>query len=119
IGYSINDKIVIFDRIREVRGPSHRIDRPMVTRAVNQTLSRTIITSLTTLTVIILFIGGGPELRGFAFVLIIGTLVGTYSSIYIACPVLLAMEARDERSKATTESNAVADRPSTKPAAVR
>jgi len=91
VGYSVNDTIVVFDRIRENLG-----DRvggklvPVINAALNQTLSRTLITSLTTwLVVLSLYLLGGPVIRPFAFVLLIGVVVGTYSSIYIASPILL------------------------------
>ncbi len=90
IGYSVNDTIVVFDRIREVRGKAQSITRQMVNDATNQTLSRTLLTSLTVImVVVILYIFGGKEVHGFAFALIIGVLTGTYSSIYVAAPILL------------------------------
>jgi SecD/SecF fusion protein len=90
IGYSIHDTIVTFDRVRELRGKGTRVTREMINRAVNETLSRTIITSLLTfLAVFILFLGGGAALRGFAFLLVVGLIAGTYSTIFIANPVVL------------------------------
>ena len=90
IGYSVNDTIVVFDRIREIRGKSPTLTRQMVNDATNQTLSRTVLTSFTVmLVVIILYIWGGQAVHGFAFALIIGVLTGTYSSIYVAAPILL------------------------------
>ncbi len=90
IGYSLNDTIVVFDRIREVRGKNPAITKEIINTSLNQTLSRTILTSLTTLlVVVILYFIGGEGLHGFAFCLIAGILVGTYSTIYIANPVLL------------------------------
>ena len=90
IGYSVNDTIVVFDRIREIRGKSPTLTRQMVNDATNQTLSRTVLTSFTVmLVVIILYIFGGQAVHGFAFALIIGVLTGTYSSIYVAAPILL------------------------------
>jgi SecD/SecF fusion protein len=90
IGYSVNDTIVVFDRIREVRGKSPRITRQIVNDSTNQTLSRTLLTSFTVLLVVaILYLFGGPALHGFAFALMIGVLTGTYSSIYVAAPILL------------------------------
>lgn len=90
IGYSMNDTVVIFDRIREnmkVRGSAKFEDT--INDSINQTLSRTVITSfLTWLSVLALFLFGGPVLRPFSFVLLVGIIVGTYSSIYIASPVL-------------------------------
>lgn len=93
IGYSINDTVVVFDRIREnlgVKAGSELV--PVFNESLNNTISRTLITSLTTLiVVIILFIFGGPALQGFSFALIIGILVGTYSSVFIATPVVIDM----------------------------
>lgn len=90
IGYSVNDTIVVFDRIREVRGKDPRLTRQMVNDSTNQTLSRTLLTSVTVaLVVIVLYFFGGEALHGFAFALVIGVITGTYSSIYIAAPILL------------------------------
>ncbi|MGF1534846.1 MAG: protein translocase subunit SecDF [Bernardetiaceae bacterium] len=91
IGYSINDTVVIFDRIREFLGQNPNCNREETfNEAINSTLSRTLITSVTTLLVVlILFIFGGEVLRGFSFALLIGILVGTYSSIFVATPVVL------------------------------
>ena len=91
VGYSMNDTIVIFDRVRENLRMSRREPLEVVmNRAVNQTLSRTIMTSgLTFLTVIALFIWGGPVLHTFSFALVCGIIVGTYSSVFIASPIVL------------------------------
>lgn len=90
IGYSLNDTIVVFDRIREVRGKNPNLTGDMINRSIGQTLGRTILTSLTTFIVVfILFIGGGDAIQGFAFALVVGVFVGTYSSIFVASPVLL------------------------------
>ena len=90
IGYSVNDTIVVFDRIREVRGKDPNVTRKMVNDSVNQTLSRTLLTSLTVfMVVVVLYFAGGEAVHGFAFALIIGVATGTYSSIYIAAPILL------------------------------
>ncbi len=89
IGYSLNDTIVVFDRIRENRGRLRDITPDIVNASVNQTLSRTILTSLTVLMcVVIMYVVGGPGIQGFAYVMTIGTIVGTYSSIAIASPLL-------------------------------
>ena len=94
VGYSVNDTVVIFDRVRENMRRLRR--KPLVdvmNISLNQTLSRTILTSSTTLIVVIsLFILGGEVIRGFAFVLMIGVLIGTYSSIFVASPFALAWE---------------------------
>jgi len=92
IGYSLNDTIVVFDRIREVRGKAPRLTEEMVNNSINQTLSRTLLTSLTTLiVVVILYFGGGHGIHAFAFALVIGVIVGTYSSIFVASPILIWM----------------------------
>ena len=90
VGYSLNDTIVIFDRLREVRGKNPDITREMINDTVNQTLSRTILTALTVfITVLILYVLGGEGIHGFAFAMLIGTIAGTYSTIYIASPLVL------------------------------
>ena len=91
VGYSMNDTIVIFDRIRENLKFMRREPLEVVmNRAVNQTLSRTVMTSgLTFLTVIALYIWGGPVLHGFSFALVCGIIVGTYSSVFVASPIVL------------------------------
>ena len=92
IGYSLNDTIVVFDRIREVKGKSPNLTEEMVNTSINQTLSRTLLTSMTTLVVVgILYWWGGQGIHGFAFALLVGVIVGTYSSIFVASPVLLWM----------------------------
>ncbi len=99
IGYSLNDTIVVFDRIREVRGRSPRLTGDMVNVSVNQTLSRTLLTSGTTLlTIAVLYVFGGEGIHAFSFALLVGVLVGTYSSIFIASPVLLYLSQRAEAS---------------------
>jgi SecD/SecF fusion protein len=99
IGYSLNDTIVVFDRIREVRGKSRELTSDMVNRSVNQTLSRTLLTSGTTLIVVaILYFFGGEGVHGFAFALLVGIVVGTYSSIFVASPVLLWLMNRKSAS---------------------
>jgi SecD/SecF fusion protein len=90
VGYSVNDTIVVFDRIREVRGKNPDLTPKMLNDSVNQTLSRTILSSLTVwLVVVVLYWFGGPGVHLFAFVMVVGVIVGTYSSIYIASPLLL------------------------------
>jgi preprotein translocase subunit SecF len=91
VGYSMNDTIVIFDRIRENLKLSRREPlEQVINRSVNQTLSRTIMTSgLTFLTVMALFLFGGPVLHGFSFALVVGILIGTYSSVFVASPIVL------------------------------
>jgi len=90
IGFSVNDTIVIFDRIREIKGKTPYLSEKVINDAVNQTLSRTILTSFTAwLVVVILYFIGGEGLHGFAFALTVGFLSGTYSTIYIATPILI------------------------------
>jgi SecD/SecF fusion protein len=90
IGFSVNDTIVIFDRIREIKGKTPHLTHKMVNDAINQTLSRTILTSFTAwLVVVILYFFGGEGLHGFAFALVVGFLSGTYSTVYIATPILI------------------------------
>ncbi|HUG92820.1 MAG TPA: protein translocase subunit SecD [Planctomycetaceae bacterium] len=90
VGYSLNDTIVVFDRVREVRGKNPALTADMVNLSLNQTLARTILTSLTTFFVVaILYAVGGEGIHGFAFCLVVGILVGTYSTIWIAAPVLV------------------------------
>jgi preprotein translocase subunit SecF len=107
VGYSMNDTIVIFDRIREnlhLNRKERLVD--VINRSVNQTLSRTVMTSgLTFLTVIALFLFGGPVLHGFSFALVAGIIVGTYSSIYVASPIVLGfrdfVDARKKKGPVT------------------
>ena len=103
VGYSMNDTIVVFDRIREnVKLMRRESLAEIVNRSINQTLSRTILTSgLTFLTVLSLYLFGGEVLHGFSFALVIGILIGTYSSIAVAAPMLVAYtEWRTKRSGA-------------------
>ena len=103
VGYSINDTVIVFDRIRENienRGTSKLVK--MFNDAINQTMARTLITSFTTLIVVlVLLIFGGEVLRGFSFALLIGVLVGTYSSIYIATPIVVDLMKREIESEST------------------
>jgi preprotein translocase subunit SecF len=105
VGYSMNDTIVVFDRIRENLRLSRREPLPdVVNRSINQTLSRTVLTSgLTFLTVLSLYIFGGEVLKGFSFALVVGILIGTYSSIAVAAPMLVAwQEWRGTKGKAVS-----------------
>jgi preprotein translocase subunit SecF len=113
VGYSMNDTIVTFDRIREnlhlqMRGSFAEI----VNISINQTLSRTVLTSgLTFLTAISLFLFGGQVLNGFSFALVVGIIVGTYSSIFIASPILVFWYNIAERRKRGARPAAVDTRP--------
>jgi preprotein translocase subunit SecF len=99
IGYSLNDTIIVFDRIRENMRKYHK--NPLafiINRSVNETLSRTILTSFTTLVVLVaLFTLGGGIIHDFAFAMIIGVFIGTYSSVYVASPILLAWHGRGRK----------------------
>lgn len=107
VGYSINDTIVVFDRIRETRGRGLRKGENLadvINTAINQTLSRTILTSLTVfLVVAILYAAGGEVLRDFAFALLVGVVTGTYSSVFVAAPIIVDwdnwIQARQRRGK--------------------
>ena len=103
IGYSMNDTIVVFDRIRENLALNRREKlADVVNRSINQTLSRTVLTSgLTFLTVLCLYLFGGEVLHGFSFALVVGILIGTYSSIAVAAPMLVAYQDWRARSGRT------------------
>jgi SecD/SecF fusion protein len=109
IGYSVNDTIVIFDRIREVRGKLPVVTPQMVNDSINQSLSRTLITSLTVLiVVIVMYIFGGDSIHGFTYAMLVGTIVGTYSSIYVASSLLLLLaQLRKKKPVAAPTANAV------------
>ena len=96
VGYSLNDTIVVFDRVRENMKLLKNIDQETIfNKSINESLSRTIITSLTTFAVVfILYIAGGEVIRYFAFAMIVGVIVGTYSSIYVASPVVFLWQQR-------------------------
>jgi SecD/SecF fusion protein len=97
VGYSLNDTIVIFDRIREIKGKSPKVTYDMINLSVNQTLSRTILTATTVfIVVVVLYLAGGEGIHGFAFSMIIGVVTGAYSTIYIANPVLFWLIQREE-----------------------
>ena len=91
IGFSMNDTVVVYDRIREYsRNPKYTDKKSLINLAINHTLSRTIMTSLTVfLTILILFLVGGEVTKGFAFAMVIGVITGTYSSIFVAAPILV------------------------------
>ena len=121
VGYSMNDTIVTFDRIRENLKVMRRAAFPeLVNLSINQTLNRTLMTSgLTFLTVVALFIFGGQVLNGFAFALVVGIIVGTYSSIFIASPILLFWQGILERRKHDRGSKAPVAAPPSKKNSVR
>ena len=97
VGYSLNDTIVIFDRVREnIKTMKNVALDEIINKSINQSLSRTIVTSLTTFfVVLVLFLAGGEVIHTFAFAMIVGVLVGTYSSIFIASPIVAKMGASD------------------------
>ena len=99
IGYSLNDTIIVFDRIRENLRKYHKNTLEVtINRSVNETLSRTLLTSGTTLVVVVaLFVLGGGIIHDFAFALLVGIVVGTYSSIYVASPILLSWQGRGKK----------------------
>src|SRR5690348_10822504 len=118
VGYSMNDTIVIFDRIRENLKLSRREGlEALINRSVNQTLSRTIMTSgLTFLTVIALFLFGGPVLHGFSFALVVGIIIGTYSSVFVASPIVLFWQNFSEgRRRSVSPAAPVAAKPQVSP----
>lgn len=110
IGFSVNDTIVIFDRIRELKGKSPYVTPSVINQAVNQTLSRTILTFLTAfISVFILYVYGGSSIHGFAFAMLVGLISGTYSTVYIASPVLLWMgEGRPQTTRERERSEIAA-----------
>lgn len=111
IGYSMNDTVVVYDRIREnLRKYKKMPLAELIDLSINQTLARTIMTSVTTLLALVaLFLFGGEVLRGFSFALIWGVIIGTYSSVFIASPILLRTGVKRDWSKESTQ-NAVANR---------
>jgi preprotein translocase SecF subunit len=101
VGYSLNDTIVIYDRIREDRRKLFgRSFVDIVNTSLNESLSRTLVTSLTTLLVVVcLFFFGGEVIKDFAFALMVGVIVGTYSSLYVASPLVVEWQVHAERRK--------------------
>jgi SecD/SecF fusion protein len=109
IGYSLNDTIVIFDRIREVKGKSPRLTADMINAAVNQCFARTLLTGFTSLiSVFVLYVVGGEGIHAFAFALLVGFVAGMYSTIYIANPVLLWLAQRAEATAARASATKAA-----------
>ncbi|MEX2435482.1 MAG: protein translocase subunit SecF, partial [Balneolaceae bacterium] len=101
VGYSLNDTVVVFDRIRENSIIYKTMDfKDMINKSLNDTLSRTVITSVTTLFVVtVLFIFGGEVLKGFSFALVLGVLFGTYSSLFIASALVVELQKRAMKAK--------------------
>lgn len=102
VGYSLNDTVVVFDRIRENQLIYKTMEfKDMINKSLNDTLSRTVITSLTTLfVVVILFLFGGEVLKGFAFALVLGVIIGTYSSLFVASAMVVELQKRAMKAKA-------------------
>lgn len=100
VGYSLNDTVVVFDRIRENALLYKTMDyKEMINKSLNDTLSRTVITSVTTLFVVtVLFIFGGEVLKGFSFALVLGVIVGTYSSLFVASSMVVELETRAKKA---------------------
>jgi SecD/SecF fusion protein len=107
IGYSVNDTIVVFDRIRETRGRLGRITPQIINDAINQTLSRTILTATTVwMVVLVMYIFGGSSIRGFNYCMLIGCISGTYSTVVIAGPILLLQFSRMKAAPAAVPARA-------------
>ncbi|MBS1655647.1 MAG: protein translocase subunit SecF, partial [Bacteroidetes bacterium] len=106
IGFSMNDTVIVFDRIREdSRLMPNAPKEEVINRAINETLSRTVMTSLTVfLTILILFLVGGEVTRGFAFAMLVGVVTGTYSSIFVAAPILVDMGGKRPLGAKSTEA---------------
>ncbi|MCP9234978.1 protein translocase subunit SecDF [Lewinella sp. JB7] len=107
IGYSINDTVVVFDRIREyLNSYTKRDAKSLINDAINSTISRTVMTSFTTiLVVLVLFLFGGASIKGFAFALLVGIVVGTYSSIFIASPIVYDLSGDRDAKEVKTETD--------------
>ncbi len=103
VGYSLNDTIIVFDRIREnLKSSKKGEDIIIINKSINETLGRTLLTSITTLmVVVVLFIFGGGVIHNFAFALMVGVIIGTYSSIFVASPVLIYYNSLFSKNKAT------------------
>jgi SecD/SecF fusion protein len=124
IGFSMNDTVIVFDRIREyAREMTGATKESIINNAINHTLSRTIMTSLTVfLTILILFLVGGEVTRGFAFAMLIGVITGTYSSVFVAAPILVDLARKKPLGKADTVvevKQKPSATPSSKPAAAK
>jgi preprotein translocase SecF subunit len=106
IGYSINDTVVIYDRVRENLRRYKAMPLPeLIDRSINETLARTVMTSLTTLLALLaLLIAGGPTIRGFAIAMIWGVVIGTYSTVYVASPMVLHLHLRRESTAQAAET---------------
>lgn len=105
IGYSMNDTVIVFDRVREfLAGKTKGNFAEIVNQSINTTMSRTINTSLTMIVVLlIMFIFGGESIRGFIFAMLVGIVVGTYSSLFIATPVLVDTISKEDKNRVEKE----------------
>jgi preprotein translocase subunit SecF len=114
LGYSLNDTIVVFDRVREnLRIPRRPDFATLLNRSINETLPRTVLTGMTTLaTLICLLLFGDPTIRDLALILIVGIVVGTYSSIFVGSPILLEIEKRFPHEQPTVKRQRTTPRPS-------
>ncbi len=121
IGYSINDTVIVFDRIREYMSHYTTLSqREVVNKAINSTLTRTVITSMTVFfTVLVLLIFGGSSIKGFAFAMTVGVLAGTYSSIFMAAPVLVDLERVGNKTDKSVAHKTSAAKPAVKPEAAK
>jgi SecD/SecF fusion protein len=124
IGFSMNDTVIVFDRVREyAREMTGATKEQIINSAINHTLSRTIMTSLTVfLTILILFLVGGEVTRGFAFAMLVGVITGTYSSVFVAAPILVDLARKKPLGKADTVvevKQKPSPTPSSKPAAAK
>lgn len=108
VGYSMNDTVVIYDRIRENLRKYKRMDlKELLDKAVNETLSRTVVTAVTTLLALVaLYVFGGEVIRGFTFAMIWGVIIGTYSSVFVAAPILLVLGVKRDWSETGGDSKA-------------
>ncbi len=106
VGYSLNDTIVVFDRIREnLKSRRRESFNQIINESINETLSRTVITSFTTfLVILVLFLFGGEVIHNFSFAMLVGVVIGTYSSIFVAAPLLVEWENYSPRHKKLTEA---------------
>ena len=103
MGFSMNDTVVVFDRIRENRGKYGMLTHQVINDSINQTLSRTLLTGGTTIaTIFLMYVLGGPGIHGFTFAMLVGIITGTYSSIAIASPMLLWGQSRQQAPSAPT-----------------
>jgi preprotein translocase subunit SecF len=121
VGYSVNDTVVVFDRIRENLAGARKASLvETVNLSINQTLSRTIITSgLTWIVVLGLFLFGGAALRPFSFVLTVGVVVGTYSSIFVAAPIVVAWQAFRDKQREAADARTRSESPARRAKKVR